>query len=355
MKTLKQYLSMIQPADSGVLSSVQKRLDSQTKPQGSLGRLEDLCKQMASAQGTPEPAYQRKIIFTLAADHGVAQEGVSAYPQSVTAQMVANFVNGGAGVNVLAKHAGCDVIVVDMGVSSDIPGEGFVNRKIDYGTKSFVSGQAMTREQAEKSIVTGVELALDHDFDLLGTGDMGIGNTTPSAAVASIITGLTPEEITGRGTGIDDKTLCRKIEVIKKGIAVNKPDPGDPVDILARLGGFEIGGIAGLVIGAAIKKRLAVVDGFISTAGALIAHALHGSVKDYFVLSHRSAEKGHAAVCEFLDKRPILNLDMRLGEGTGAALAMEIIDAAMHLYYEMATFEQAGVDKKVDKKIEKRA
>jgi nicotinate-nucleotide--dimethylbenzimidazole phosphoribosyltransferase len=346
VKSLEDYLSMVGPADTGVIESVQKRLDSQTKPTGSLGRLESLCRQMAAVQGTADPVFDKKVIFTLAGDHGVVSEGVSAYPQSVTGQMVLNFVNRGAGVNVLAAHAGCKVVVVDMGVARDLDCEGLINKKVDYGTKNFAVGPAMTREQAEKSIVSGIGLALDYEFDILGTGDMGIGNTTPSAAVACVIMGSDARDVTGRGTGIDDDTLSNKVDVIKRGIILNRPDPADPVDVLAKVGGFEIGGIAGLIIGAAIKKRLAVVDGFISTAGAIVARGLNKYIDDYFIVSHLSAEKGHDIFTEWLGKEPVLDLGMRLGEGTGAALAIEIIDAAMHLYYDMATFDGAGVEKK---------
>jgi nicotinate-nucleotide--dimethylbenzimidazole phosphoribosyltransferase len=346
MKTLDGYLSMIKPVDGAVLEGVQKRLDSQTKPRGSLGRLESFCRQLASVQGRVDPKCEKKIIFTLAGDHGVVDEGVSAYPQTVTGQMVLNFVNGGAGVNVLAKHAGCEVIVVDMGVASDLDFGGFVDKKIDFGTRNFTQGPAMTREQAERSIVTGIELALDNDFDILGTGDMGIGNTTPSAAIASVIMEVDVEDVTGRGTGINDETLMLKIDAIKRGISVNRPDKNDPVDVLSKVGGFEIGGIAGLIIGAAIKKRLAVVDGFISTAGALIAGSFRKEISDYFIVSHLSAEKGHDLFVKYLKKDPVLDLGMRLGEGTGAALAIEIIDAALRLYHDMATFNEAGVDDK---------
>jgi len=348
MKSLKEYLSMVEPQNRSVISEVQKRLDSQTKPLGSLGRLEELCKIMACSQGSVNPKCEKKVIFSIAGDHGVVEEGVSAYPQSVTAQMVMNFIDGGAAVNVLAKHSGCNVVVVDMGVSNDIDLKGCINKKIDLGTKNFTKGPAMTRKQAEKSIVTGIELALDYDFDILGTGDMGIGNTTPSSAIASVLTGEKPEYLTGKGTGIDNKSLRKKIEVIKKGISINNPDSDDPIDVLSKVGGFEIGGIAGLIIGSAIKKRLAVVDGFISTAGALIANGLNKNIGDYFVLSHLSNENGHELMVKHLGKRPILDLSMRLGEGTGAALAIEIIDAAIHVYYEMATFDQAGVDKKIE-------
>jgi len=348
MRKLSDYIAEVKPVSMDVLEEVQRRLDNQTKPQGSLGRLEELCRVMAIAQRTPNPKYERKIIFTMAADHGVVEEGVSAYPQSVTAQMVLNFIAGGAGVNVLAKHCGADVVVVDMGVTSRIEAEGYIDRKIDFGTRNFTKGPAMTLEQAEKSVVTGIELALDYDYDLLGTGDMGIGNTTASSAIGAVITGASVEEITGFGTGISEDGWRKKVNVIKRGIEVNKPDRDNPLDVLSKVGGFEIGGIAGLIIGAAIKKRVSVVDGFISTAGALIAASLCPFTKDYMVLSHRSAEKGHSIFYAYLGKEPILDLGLRLGEGTGSAIAMEVIDAAMHLYYEMATFEDAGVDRKVE-------
>jgi nicotinate-nucleotide--dimethylbenzimidazole phosphoribosyltransferase len=346
MKSLDYYLKQIEPVDRSIRELVQKRLDAQTKPQGSLGRLEELCIALALAQGSTDPRCERKVIFTLAADHGIVEEGVSAYPQSVTSQMVANFLRGGAGVNVLARHAGCMVVVVDMGVAGKIEGAGCMNRKIASGTKNFAKGPAMSREQAETALVTGIELTLEQEFDLLGTGDMGIGNTASSSAVVSVLAGIDPVRITGRGTGIDDRTLARKVEAIQRGIRVNNPDPRDPVDVLAKVGGFEIGGIAGLIIGAALKRKLAVIDGFISTAGAMIAYSLNRQIGDYFLLSHLSAEKGHRLFADYLGKRPVLDLEMRLGEGTGAALAMELIDAAVHLYYEMATFEQAGVDGK---------
>jgi len=339
---------MIKPQDMSIAKEVQKRIDSQTKPHGSLGRLEELCRIMALSQGTVNPSCKKKIIFTLAGDHGVVEEGVSAYPQSVTVQMVSNFISGGAGVNVLARHAGCDVVVVDMGVSETINLKGVIDRKIDHGTKNFTKGPAMTGEQAERSIISGIELALDYDFDILGTGDMGIGNTTPSSAIASVFTNESVERLTGRGTGIDDQSLHIKADVIKKGLSVNNPNPKDPLDVLSKVGGFEIGGIAGLIIGSAIKKRLAVVDGFISSAGAMIAYQLDKNIGDYFILSHLSQENGHEIMAKYLGKRAILDLSMRLGEGTGAALAIEIIDAAIKLYYEMATFEEAGVDKKIE-------
>jgi nicotinate-nucleotide--dimethylbenzimidazole phosphoribosyltransferase len=347
MKGLNAYLDMIGPADRDAAVRVQQRLDSQTKPRGSLGRLEELCRLAAAAQGTDRPACRDKIIFTLAGDHGVVEEGVSAYPQSVTRQMVLNFIAGGAGVSVLARHSGCAMGVVDMGISEPVADELCVNCRVAPGTRNFTKGPAMSRHEAERSIVAGIELALDREFDLLGTGDMGIGNTTASSAVAVVLTSGKVEELTGRGTGIDDRTYERKVDAIRRGIEKNNPDPRDPVDVLRAVGGFEIGGIAGLILGAAIRRRVAVVDGFISTAGALIASKLSSRVSDYFVLSHLSAEHGHAKVAATLGKRPLLDLKMRLGEGTGAALAIGLIDAALALYDGMATFEEAGVDGKL--------
>jgi nicotinate-nucleotide--dimethylbenzimidazole phosphoribosyltransferase len=347
MKRIEDYLSMVNPADGSAAEEVQRRLDLQTKPPGSLGMLERLCTQVAAAQWTSAPKCERRVIFTMAADHGVTEEGVSAYPQSVTAQMVMNFVKGGAAVNVLARQGGCAVVVVDMGVARDLDFPGYVHRKIAHGTANFTRGPAMSREQAERAIVTGIELALECEYDLLGTGDMGIGNTTAASAVGAVLTGLDPEEVTGRGTGVDDRGLTRKIDAVRRGIAVNKPDPSDPLDVLAKVGGFEIAGIAGLVIACAVKKKLAVVDGFISTAGAMVAAGLNRHVSDYFVLSHQSAENGHDRFCAHLGKKPILDLGMRLGEGTGAAIAIGVIDASIRLLYEMATFEQAGVDRKL--------
>ncbi|MFW6181638.1 MAG: nicotinate-nucleotide--dimethylbenzimidazole phosphoribosyltransferase [Spirochaetota bacterium] len=341
---LNDYLRRIRPVDRGPAPEVQARLDSQTKPPGSLGRLEELVMEVACIQGTSRPSVERKLLFTMAADHGVVEEGVSAFPQSVTAQMVQNFLSGGAAVNVLARHAGCTVVVVDMGVAGELALPGLVSRKIAPGTANFTRGPAMTREQAEAAVLAGIELALEREFDILGTGEMGIGNTTPSAAVAAVVTGIPVPEITGRGTGVDDRGLARKIDAVQRGIRVNRPDPSDPLDVLAKVGGFEIGGIAGLVLGAAAGRRPVVVDGFISTAGALLARALCPEVSGYMLFSHRSAEQGHDLLLRHLGARPILDLGMRLGEGTGAALAVEVIDAALALYDGMATFDQAGVD-----------
>jgi nicotinate-nucleotide--dimethylbenzimidazole phosphoribosyltransferase len=268
--------------------------------------------------------------------------------------MVFNFLRGGAGINVLARHAGADVVVVDMGVDYDFGKiEGLVDRKVVYGSRNMTKGPALTRDEALKCIEIGRELVKEHHakgYNLFGIGDMGIGNTTPSSAIISVITSYPVEEVTGRGTGIDDETYKRKIEAIKRAIEVNKPNQKDPIDVLAKVGGPEIGAIAGVVLGCAELKIPVVVDGFISTAGALIAYALEPTVKDYIFSAHNSAEKGHKVALSYMGLKPILDLNLRLGEGTGAALAMTIIEASLKVYREMATFEEAGVSKGTEHK-----
>jgi nicotinate-nucleotide--dimethylbenzimidazole phosphoribosyltransferase len=290
---------------------------------------------------------QKKVVFTFAGDHGVTEEGVSAFPREVTPQMVFNFVEGGAAINALARHVGAEVIVVDMGVDYEFkPMNGLLLKKIGRGTANFAKGPAMSRQEAIRCLETGIELAAscrDAGIDLVGTGDMGIGNTTPSAAIAAVFTGLSVPQVTHRGTGIDDAALAHKIRVIEEGLRVNGPDPADPVDVLAKVGGYEIGGIAGLIIGCAALGIPVVVDGFISTAGAMIASELHPHVRDYLFAAHRSVEIGHAHMLERIRLRPMLDLDMRLGEGTGAALAMGLIEAALCTLREVKTFDEAGV------------
>lgn len=357
---LNSLISAITPVNGKFIEQAQSRLDNLTKPQGSLGRLEEFARQLVSITEDPMPALDKKVVFTFAGDHGVADEGVSAYPKAVTPQMVLNFLNGGAGINVLARHAGADVVVVDIGVDYDFAGAGikpaptgigglFISRKIVKGTKNMRKGPAMTRDEAMKCITVGMDLAAGYakkGCRIFGTGDMGIANTTPSSAIASVLTGTSVEEITGRGTGINDDTLRHKVQVIKDAIAVNKPDPSDAVDVLSKIGGAEIGGIAGLIIGAAANRVPVVVDGFISTAGALIAYSLEPKTKDYMFAAHMSQETGHRAMLEKIGLRPILDLDLRLGEGTGAALAMFVIEAGLKIYKEMATFGEAGVSEK---------
>ncbi len=347
---IKAVIKSIKAADGDIVKKTKARLDNLTKPLGSLGRLEELAWNIAGMTGKEMPVLKNKVIFTLAADHGVTDEGVSAYPKAVTAHMVYNFLRGGAGINVLAKHANAKVVVVDIGVAEDIkPREGLIIRKIGYGTKNMAKGEAMSREEALKAIEAGIDI-FEAEFkkkvDIICTGEMGIGNTTASSAITAVFTGRRVEEITGKGTGIDDKALARKIKIIEKSILLNKPDPKDAIDVLSKVGGFEIAGLAGIILAAASKKVPVIIDGFISGAAALTAYKLNPIAKDYMIAAHCSAEKGHRIILEELGLKPILDLNLRLGEGTGAALALYIVEAAVKVLSEMATFDSAKVSRK---------
>ncbi len=353
MQKLNETISRIERIDYSLAEKTQKRLNNLTKPQGSLGRLEELAKRIVEITKNDNPSLKNKVIFTMAGDHGVVEEGVSAYPKEVTPQMVYNFLRGGAGINVLVRHVGARVIVVDMGVACDLePHPDLVIKKVNYGTKNMTQGPAMSREEAIKSIENGIEV-FEKEFtkgiNIAGTGDMGIGNTTPSSAIASVITGKPVEDMTGRGTGIDDETLSKKIAVIKKAISVNKPNPKDGLDVLSKVGGFEIGGIAGVILACASKRVPIVIDGFISGAAALLAYQLEPKVKDYMIAAHCSVEIGHRLVLEYMGLKPLLDLDLRLGEGTGAALGMSIVEASIKILIEMSTFQSAGVSEQIDK------
>ncbi|MDP2645298.1 MAG: nicotinate-nucleotide--dimethylbenzimidazole phosphoribosyltransferase [Desulfobacterales bacterium] len=347
---IKELIGNIQPVRTELYDVAQQRLDNLTKPPGSLGRLEEFAIRLVAIYETEMPEIPKKVVFTFAGDHGVAEEGVSAFPQEVTPQMVLNFIKGGAAINVLARHAGADVIVVDIGVNFDFGDlKGLVNKKVVFGTRNIAKGPAMTRDEAIRCIEVGRDLAheyADKGYRLFATGEMGIANTTPSSAIVSVITGKSVSEVTGKGTGIGDNALKNKVRVIEKAISVNRPDPRDGLDVLAKVGGSEIGGMAGLCLGAAEKGIPVVIDGFISTAGALIAYTLNPDVADYFFAAHHSVEPGHKAMIEHMGLRPILDLELRLGEGTGAALAMMMIDAGLKVYLEMATFGEAGVSDK---------
>jgi nicotinate-nucleotide--dimethylbenzimidazole phosphoribosyltransferase len=342
----------IESINADLLDFAQQRLDSLTKPQGSLGRLEEFAKRLVAITGKKMPSLlTKKAIFTFAGDHGVVEEGVSLFPKEVTIQMVYNFLKGGAAINVLARHAGADEVVVDIGVDYDFDNDQhLLTKKVLKGTKNMRKGPAMTRQEAEKCVDTGIEIALEYaknDYSIFGTGDMGIGNTTPSSAIAAVMTGIPVPKVTGRGTGISDDTLAHKIQVIEDSLALNKPDPTDPIDVLSKVGGAEIGGIAGLILGAASQRIPVVIDGFISTAGALIAYAIEPTAKEYMFAAHNSVEIGHKAMLEAINLRPMLDLELRLGEGTGAALGMSIIEAGLKIYLEMATFDEAGVSKEL--------
>jgi nicotinate-nucleotide--dimethylbenzimidazole phosphoribosyltransferase len=342
-------LPSIPALDPQAAAQARDRQDQLTKPPGSLGQLEALAVQIAAIQRRAQPSVTRKGVIVMAGDHGVAREGVSAYPAEVTPQMVANFLRGGAAINVLARQAGARVVVVDVGVACDLEDlPGLVKRKVAYGTASMASGPAMTRAQAEQAIQVGIDVAAEiaSGLDLLATGDMGIGNTTPSAAIAAVFTGLPVEQVTGRGTGVDDAGLARKVATIRAAIARNNPDPADPLDVLSKVGGLEIAGLAGVILGAAARSTPVVVDGFISGAAALVAAELAPEVKPYLIAAHQSVEIGHRAILDRLGLRALINLDLRLGEGTGAALAFHIVEAACRIQSEMATFGEAGVSGK---------
>lgn len=347
MNNITTTLARIKPVNPELLQQAQTRLDNKTKPPGSLGRVEEFARRMSAICGTGEPDLSKKVIFTFAGDHGVTEEGVSLYPREVTTQMVFNFLTGGAGVNVLARHAGAEVRVVDVGVDHDFENcAGLIHRKVARGTQNFAMGPAMSRDEMLSALRVGIDLADQckaEGIALVGTGEMGIGNTTPSSAMIAAISGKTVAEVTHRGTGISDTALTNKIRVIEQGLVINQPDSNDPLDVLAKVGGLEIAAIAGLVLGCAANSIPVVIDGFISTAGALIASELHPSVRDYIFAAHQSVEIGHQFMLERIGVEPILDLNLRLGEGTGAALAMMLIEAGVKILKEMATFEQAGV------------
>jgi len=348
--SLQHVIERIPSIDPQIAAKAHARLDRLTKPVGSLGRLEELAARYVMITGELKPSVPRGAVFTFAADHGVTREGVSAYPREVTPQMVFNFLRGGAAVNVLARHAGVDVKVIDIGVDYDFgPIPDLIDRKVRRGTGNVISEPAMTRSEAEHAVMVGVELAAQSIKDgigLIGTGDMGIGNTTPSAAITSVMTGKPASEVTGRGTGVDDPGYARKVAVVERALDVHRPDRADALDVLAKVGGLEIGGLAGLILGAAAARVPVVLDGFIAGAAALIAVGLQPKSREYLIASHRSAERGHQAVLESLNLKPLLDLDLRLGEGTGACLGMSLVSAAIKVYSEMATFDEAGVSGK---------
>ncbi len=344
---LAALCASIEPVEKRFSDLTQKRLDAKTKPRGSLGRLEDLACQLASVQRTATPSVSSKAVVVMGADHGVAEEGVSAYPQEVTAQMLLNFARGGAGINVLARHSGARVVVVDIGVAHPLPAMPEIfSQRVRAGTANFTKGPAMSLDEATRAVLVGASLAsqlADSGVNLIGIGEMGIANTTASSAMTAVLTRTAVEEVTGLGTGIDSATRTRKIDVIRRAIQVNRPDAKNPMDVLHKLGGLEIAGLAGVVLGAAARQTAVVIDGFIASVAALIATRMVPAVAGYLIASHRSVEIGHRVVLVELGRMPLLDLGLRLGEGTGAALAMNLIDAAVAVLSEMATFESAGV------------
>jgi nicotinate-nucleotide--dimethylbenzimidazole phosphoribosyltransferase len=347
---LKNTIKNIKPLNKEAMDGARARQDTLTKPTGSLGRLEELSIRLAGIQGKALPQIKHKGIIVMAADHGVASRGTSAYPQEVTPQMVMNFIHGGAGINVISRMVGARVVFVDIGVAGNLgPQPGLISRKIASGTGDFGSVPAMTPEQAVQALETGIDIVnseIQKGLDIVGTGDMGIGNTTASAAICAVMTGRPPAEVTGRGTGLDDNGLLKKIEVINQALALHHPEAHQPLEVLAKVGGFEIGGLAGVMLGAAAQKVPVVIDGFISGAAALIAAGLCPQLREYLIAAHVSAEPGHKFLLKYLGLSPLLDLNMRLGEGTGAALGISLAETACRILSEMATFAEAGVSDK---------
>ncbi len=334
--------------DNELLAQARHAIDRKTKPPGSLGTLEAIALQLCAIQQTVAPNVDAKAMLVFAADHGITAEGVSAYPSSVTPQMVANFLAGGAAINAFCRLGGIGLTIVDVGVDYDFgDAPGLVTRKVGYGTRNFAAGEAMTEEEAEAAIAAGIE-TVENAIETtspqaIGLGEMGIGNTTSAAAVVASITGADPASVVGRGTGLDDEGVARKVGVVRRAIECHRPDPAEPLDVLRKVGGYEIGAIAGAVLAASASRRAIVLDGLISTAGALLASRLAPGVRTYCFFGHRSVEVGHGAALDALGARPLLDLGLRLGEGTGAALAMHLLDAACRFLKEMASFESAGV------------
>ncbi len=356
MKKLKKIIDSIVLPDEKYFKKAMSRLSQQARPHGSLGVLEGISARLAGIFNTLDVHLNKKVIVTCAGDHGIVAEGVSIFPKEVTLQMVHNFVNKGASINVLAKHAGAKIKVADFGINYDFDTDfPIFHKKIGKGTNNFTVEPAMSKTQAVNSILSGIdivdELLKKDDVDIIGTGDMGIGNTTPSTAIIAAVSGISVEKLTGRGTGIDDKTLLKKIAVINKGLDLHKPDPDDPIDILSKVGGFEIGGIAGIVIGSAQKGIPVVCDGLISTAGALLACMLAPYARSYLFASHNSVEAGHKFMLKHLGLTPLIDLGFRLGEGTGAAVAFTLIEASTRILSDIKTFEEVEIG---NAQIEKR-
>lgn len=352
LQVLKSTVAAIGPLDAAAMAEARNRQDRLTKPLGALGRLEALSIQLAGITGRVPLGFPRRAVVVCAADHGVAAQGVSAYPQAVTAQMVLNFLGGGAAINVLARHAGARLVVADLGVATALPAHPeLLSRRIGPGTADFTTGPAMSRSQAETAIATGIEIVageVRRGLDLVATGEMGIANTTASSALVAVFTGETPETVTGRGTGVTDEVWRHKVDVIRRGLALHAPDPQEPIDVLASVGGFEIGALVGVILGAAAHRVPVVLDGFISGAAGVVAGAIQPLAPHYCIASHRSVEQGHRAALAWLGLEPLLDLNLRLGEGTGAVLAFPIIEASAKLLAEMATFDGAGVSEATD-------
>jgi nicotinate-nucleotide--dimethylbenzimidazole phosphoribosyltransferase len=349
---LAEIVNGIHPLDQEWIEKARERTAQLVMPTRALGRLHDISEKLCGIQETLEPSVDRKAVLVMAGDHGIVAEGISAYPQEVTGAMVQTFLAGGAGINAICRHVNADVYVVDMGIIAvfddmDRPGsERLIIHKIAPGTANFSRGPSMSLHEAEQAVLSGFQEAsklFQDGIDIIATGDMGIGNTTPSAAIGAVMCGVDLAEMVGRGTGVDDDGLARKKSAIRRGIEVNSPNPADGLDVLSKVGGFEIGGIAGCILAGAYHRRPVIIDGFISTAGALIAHVLCPTATEYLFSGHCSQEPGHEHMLKHLGLEPILNLGMRLGEGTGGALSMSVVDASLRMFKEMMTFAEAGV------------
>lgn len=348
---LDEVTSAVRPLDAAAQQAARQRQAQLTKPPGSLGVLEEISVQLCGlAGGCPPPAPEPAVVAIFAGDHGVHAQGVTPWPQEVTAQMVANFLAGGAVVNAFAAQARAEVVVVDVGVAADLaPVPGLLARKVANGTGDITSAAAMTREQALTALATGIEVARDltaTGHRCLLTGDMGIANTTASAALICAFTGADPAAATGRGTGVDDETLARKIDAVARALTLHRPDPADPVGTLAAIGGYEHAGLAGFMLGAAAQRIPVILDGVIAGSAALVACALAPAAAACLIAGHRSAEPGHAIALAQLKLRPLIDLDLRLGEGTGALLALPLVQSAARAIREVATFDAAGVTEK---------
>ena len=341
---VSEVIQAVRPLDEAAMSAARKRQAQLAKPPGSLGRLEELSLQLAGITGRVHNTIEKKHLLVFAADNGVVAEGISSAPQSVTLMQTVNLTRHKTGASTLCKHFGCEITVCDVGVNADIKEPAVLNRKIAYGTQNIVYGPAMTREQAMRAIMTGMELARSTDADVLGIGEMGIGNTTTSSAVLSVLLDADVESVTGRGGGITDESFLRKKQVIKTAIAINRPNKNDVIDVLSKVGGFDIAAMCGAFIGAAANRRPVVIDGFISAVAALCACKLCPNVKDYLIPSHASYEIGYKLAMDAMELQPLFLLGMRLGEGSGCPLTFEILDAACAIINDMATFDQAGID-----------
>ena len=348
--SINDLISNIRPLDEEAMKAARERQSNLAKPAGSLGMLEELSIQVAGIQGRPMPEIRNKVVIVMAADHGVAVEEVSAYPSEVTRQMVSNMLKGGAAINILSRQVGVRVVLVDIGVAYDFPEHpGLINRKIRAGTGNIKTGPAMSRKEAVEAVLVGAEVAnneIGWGADIIAMGEMGIGNSTPSAAIAGVITNKPVSDIVGRGTGVDDEGLKRKITAVERALLVNNPNRNDGLDILAKVGGLEIAGLVGVVLAAAVNHQPVVVDGFISSAAAMIAVILCPQVRDYLIAAHNSREKGHKMILDWLELTPVIDLHLALGEGTGAILAIPIVEASCRILKEMATFSEAGVSNK---------